>query len=351
MELIAYPYLYYPALVYGFFVSISLRKYWHRLSNGALIIVYLPIIVVYIIGMARSRGKDLNAYKNIFNGISESVYDPGYIAFNNFLNWLGLPFQFLTILFGIISIIAISKLAKSYSINFFPLFLIYLAHLFITTDFSQMRVGVAGSLAIIGFISTSRLRLLIYILSLSFHFSALSFILVSEYLKFLIKLRSIYLKSSGILLLIFIFILMGKNLYLFSFVDERINIYLMNKKYGSEVTDYYQPVFHFLTLIPFIFFGKYIKTDEKLYVLVLLQIMGIVSFYSFSNNAIFAFRLSNLITHLYPVFILYLFVLMAGQINYIKRRAYLFFTILIFILLLILGVRPGSYITLQSIYI
>ena len=61
-----YEFLYYPALIYGLFSSILLRKYWNRFSNNALIFITSPVIIVYMIGMARSKGVDINVYKIFF---------------------------------------------------------------------------------------------------------------------------------------------------------------------------------------------------------------------------------------------------------------------------------------------
>jgi hypothetical protein len=352
MEYIQYKFLYYPVIVYALFVSILVKPYWNRLSNASIIVVVFPIIAVYILGMSRSKGIDLGVYKNNFYGIIENIYDPGYVAFTNILNGLGMPFHVLTIVFGVLSIVGVFKLSKYYSINFFLLFFIYFAHLFVVTDFSQLRIGAASSLAVIAFVSTSRFRFLIYILSASMHISVLFFIIVVEYTKFLIKIRSNLIRITGVLLLILLFFLVGKYLYLFSSLDERINIYInTGNKYGSAVTNYYQPLFHFLILTPFLLFRKYIKKDDKLYVLALIQILGISTFFAFSHYGVIAFRLTSSILYLYPVLIFYSFNLIADRFNYVKRRNSLFFTVLMVALVLLLILRPGSYRVVNTIWL
>jgi hypothetical protein len=352
MEFIPYKYLYYAIIPYAFFFVIFLEKYKNRLSKGLIATIIFPVIIVYILGMARSRGTDLGVYINNFysahhDGMLDGIQDLGYVMFSDILYWLGMPFQSLTVIFGIVTIISIFRMSKFYSIDFLPLFFIYLIHLIVVTDFAQLRIGMAMSLAIIAFISTSRYRFIVYIISFSAHFSVLFFILISEYVKFVSNIRSNLVRIICIFLLISLLFLTGKYLYLLTFVDPRVGVYLSYPKYGSPVSHYYQPLFHFLILIPFLLFR--VNKNRKIFVLLTLEIIGIATFFAFSNYAIFAFRLSNTLLFFYPVLIFYLFNLMATRFCFLKKNRHLFFTILISTFMVILLLRPGSYKILNTI--
>ena len=356
MELLPYKYFYYPAIVYGLLVTIALRPYWSKFSAGLSLVIIFPILFIYILGMFRSKGVDHGTYRRNYDGIIDNMADPGYVMITDFLSAIHIPFQLAIVLFGVVSVISIIKLSKFFNIHFFPLFFLYFAHLFVGSDFSQLRIGLAMSVAAIAFVSNYKYRYVLYLLSGSIHLTILSFIFIAEYANLLVRIRSNIIKSLGIIVCILMLFLVGKYLYLFSFIDDRIDIYIKgfysnHEGYGAPVHSYIQPLFHTAILIPFLLFRKYLNQDPKLEALVLIQIFGIANFFAFSDNGIFAYRLTSVILSLYPVLILYTYNIIANQVDFVKRLDAYFFLGLIVCLLPLLIFRPGGYRVINSMLI
>ena len=356
MELIPYKYFYYPAILYGFIVVICLQSYWNRMSFSLRLVIYLSLISVYILGMSRSKGVDHGTYRANFDGLVKNIYDPGYVMITDFLNFLNIPFELALVLFGLISVISIFKISRYFNVYFFPLFFIYFAHLFVGTDFSQLRTGLAVSIATFAFVSNAKFRYPLYFLAGSIHLTVLSFILIAEYARFIVTIRSSLIRSIGIIICVIGLFLVGKYLYLFSFLNERIDIYVKGfystyEGSGAPVHSYIQPLFHTAILVPFLLFRRFLEKDSKLDMLILIQLFGISTFFAFSDNGIFAYRLTSTILCLYPVLILYSYNMIANQVNLVKRRKTLLFSALIIALLPILVFRPGAFRVINSMLI
>jgi hypothetical protein len=306
--------------------------------------------------MSRSKGIDHGTYRRNYNGLIENIPDPGYMLITDFLNSFFVPFQAVVVLFGLVSIISIVKLSKYFNVHFFPLFFIYFAHLFVGTDFSQLRIGLAMSIAAIAFVSNYKYRYVLYIFAGLTHLSILSFICIAEYAKFLVKIRSNSIRAVGILVAIIMLFLVGKYLYLFSFLDDRIETYVKGfystyEGYGAPVHSYIQPLFHFAILAPFLVFRRRLRKDKMLDTLVLIQVFGIATFFAFSDNGIFAFRLTSAILSLYPVLILILYNNIVAQVDFLKRNDALLYLGLIIFLVSVFIFRPGAYRIINTILI
>jgi len=355
MELMQYSLLYYPAAIYGLIISVIIRAYSKQISYGVKILFTAPILVVYMLGMTRTKGIDIGIYLRNFNGELNTIYDKGYVLLSDLFNLLNLPFKSLLFLFGVLSVYTIYKLSKRYSLDFMPLFVIYFVHFIVGTDFSQFRVGAASSIAAIAFINKSFLRWVLYALAISVHLSAIFFVLISEYSKFLLSLKNSKLRISMFFASFILLILIGNNLGLFALIDERVSIYIETfseyEGYGAPVSNYYQPFFFSLVFLPFIVLYKYVSHSRDIKVLALIHLYGIGTFFAFSDYSIFAHRLTSLTVFLYPVFLLHTLNL-ASKTNYHLKKFFNLYFIFIFLgFFTILIYRPAAIRVIDTIYI
>jgi hypothetical protein len=272
-------------------------------------LIVLFIIAIYLFGMAREDGVDYITYSFAYYEDSSVIPDPGFRLLMYLSNSVGLPFQGFVFSIGIVNLLILRRLARYYDLSFVALFSLYLAHLAIVRDFSQFRVGLAISIIYLSitFPKVSS-RFPLYFLAYSIHSTSILFSASFEYCKLIVseKRRLRKLLYLSILLLFLVLALSENYLSYLYFIDDRVEIYASwdQENYGQEVTNFSILIFHILVLA-IAFLKKVWRLNSEAEIVFYLQILGIITFLTFSQYAIFAYRLSSATLSLYPVMILY----------------------------------------------
>jgi hypothetical protein len=325
--------LFIPAFISG----AAYRKYIELRS-----FVFLLLLILYFAGMSRSAGVDMANYIYAFEFEPELIPDIGFQFIIAFYKSLGFPFIMLMLSIGAINLSAILRLARYYNLSVGLLIIFWILHIVVVRDFSQLRVSLAISLAIIGITSKSSMsKWVLYVMSISVHSSLLVFLLAYESCKAVSLVQSIRKQWLLISIKSMVVVYVSVMLPQLGFIDDRIEIYLSwnEEGYGAEVTSFGSLILHALIVLFSVFFYSRWSNDHRLRTIFYMEILGIVTFISFSNYAIFAFRLSSLVFSLYPVLIL-------SIIKSVEMRHNKYSTLLSLMLLwfftLILILRPGS---------
>ena len=298
--------------IYYFFaiaLILSLPILYHESRNELLSIykayISFLIILIYIYGMLRTDGVDIENYLESYeNSDSISIFDKGYMLLSRLFGFFGFPFTSVLFFSGCISIFAVHRLSKFYNLSFVLLISIFFLHTFIVRDFSQFRVGLAIAIAFIALTTGSRLKWLLYVVAVSMHITAIVFIIAYEASLWAVNLKR---QSNRILFLgacFFVILAVGLNMSYLSFLDPRIDLYLNWKRegYGLPVNSYKTVLFHTSILLICFFSRKH--WTPRMRGLVYLQCFGLAVFFAFSNISVFAHRLSNVTLSLYPVLLL-----------------------------------------------
>ena len=292
MTMFAYFYINIIIFLKGGIILSTLKRFKDALSP----LLGFVACLLYLKGMSRNGGPDIENYRAIYEGIGKiTLLDPGF----NFLNFvgrsLGLPFEVYLFLIGVINLYLIKKISVYFNVNFGVVVTVMIFHLMVVRDFAQLRVGLAINMVLFSYTLKSNLRYILYLFSGSIHFTALALIGLLESFKFFQYNSKIYK-----LLPFFGIILLGMNFYLLTFIDPRIEIYLNwdVENYGQSVNNYNQ-LFFISYLIAISTFNY--KKNNNLFIFSFL--FSFVVFVSFSTAAIFSYRLANVCLSLYPYFI------------------------------------------------
>lgn len=320
------------------FIQIRNYKDWKEFRTFVLFCLTL----MYAAGMSRTAGVDIGVYFYAFEHDYKIIPDIGFQIIIIVFNYLGLPFLVMMLAIGAVNYFAVYRLARYYGVSFGLLYIIWFLHSVIVRDFSQLRISLAVSIAMLGIISApKKIKLGFYIVSVSVHISAIVFILVYEACKIVSTVRSVRRQMILILIISVIIISIGSMLPHFDFLDERITVYLNweEEGYGNPVGSLTLLYFHALVVMLSICFYPVWSGDQRLRALFYMEILGIVSFIALSDYSIFAFRLSHLIFTLYPILIISI-ITGVGQ----KRSRYTGMTsiLLLWFFSFILVIRPGS---------
>ena len=326
-----YAFFYIPfKYILSIFLFASVSK---RIRDNLSPIVSIYVSMLYLLGMYRSGGVDVDNYRRAYNNLEiVDIFDPGYQFIMSLSRSVGLPFEVFLLGIGIINLILLRHICSKMSINFGLVLSIFALHLFIVRDFSQLRVGLAVNLVIAAYLMTKRYRYIVYICGISIHFTALA--MVGVFIGYALH------KRGNCILKILPFlgiILIGLNLTYLSFLDPRVDLYVnwLREGYGKPVTEYQQLIFAVVLL----FMALYEK-NFRMNVFVYSFLFSLVVFISFSNFAIFSFRLTNICLSLYPFF---LAKLLKGQTSIIAKCSF------ILVVVLALSLRQDSIKTLKSI--
>ena len=195
---------------------------------NSIIFVYLALLYLYT--SLRIEGVDHYAYSRMFVG-NEHSHDFGF-KFLSFIFYKSqLTYASLLLFIYIINLFSIKKLSEYYNINFFICFLIMLCHVILVRDFSQVRIGFAISIFVFSLGQKNiLLRLMIYFLAFSMHFTVIYLIIFYNFCNYLTnfkKYKKFYLVIVGVLLFLIV-----QNLEIFVFIDDRMVIYLNWDKHG-----------------------------------------------------------------------------------------------------------------------
>jgi hypothetical protein len=333
---------YFAAMLAIFFIPAFTPSRTYKDSIGLRTLVLLLLIFVYTTGMSRTAGVDMENYIYAFEYDHEFIPDIGFQVIIKFFKLLDLPFFWIMLTIGAVNFFAVFRLARHYSVSVGLLVLLWFLHIAVVRDFAQLRTSLAISIAIFGITSTSKKsKLGFYIASVSVHMTAAVFVLAYEACKMVSTMRSIRHQWILVSIISVIVICIGLMLPQLGFLDERVELYLSwNKEgYGDKVSSFGSLVLHALIVVLSISYYRVWSGDQRLRALFYMELLGIISFISLSDYAIFAFRLSNLIFSLYSVLLLSI----VKGIG-LKRNRYvgLMSILLLWFFSLVLILRPGS---------
>ena len=210
-------------------------------------------------------------------------------------------------------------------------------------DFAQLRVGLAIYFAFLGLTSKKFVKPFLYLLAISTHLTSIIFIFGYEGCTWVSRFRSLRKRLFVLITGAISIIIVGKMIRHLSFLDWRIETYLNWDKegFGAKVNSMGIVYLHIFLIAITLFFRRSSINSFFVRVLLYIEVLTIVTFISFSDYAIFAFRLSNVLSSLYPVLIL--LILKDLKIHFGERSIS---TVTSFIILIILCTfllfRPGS---------
>jgi hypothetical protein len=312
------------------------------------------VSLVYLLGMMRSDGIDLDIYRASYEDSYEnSIPDLGFRLLIHLLNAMHLPFEVLMLIIGATSILAIKRLCKSFHLSFVLLLLLWFLHFAVVRDFAQTRIGFAIALAMIALTSSSyAARLTLYALAISMHLTSAVFVLAYEACLYIARQERICRRITGMVVLIALIFLTGNFINVLGILDERINLYLNwdREGYGLPVAGYGTLLLHSVIVFFAIIYRKHWSDDVRLRAIFYLEILGISVFIAFFDFAIFAFRLSNVLVSLYPVLIVHCLMTLYATNNKISLAQPVAVVQAYFIVFFLLF-RPGSYEILTAISI
>ena len=265
-----------------------------RVILSPLLVIYVSLI--YLLGMYRSEGVDINAYRRAYESAQASeIIDPGYNIIMLLSQNLGLSFEVFLLSIGMLNLLLIRFCCLRLDVNFGIVIAILALHLFIVRDFSQLRVGLAVNLVLAGWLSQGIIRYVFYVFGVSIQFTSLMLVgLITSY-EFQ-KRKKLLIRT-----LPFLFIIMiGYGLSYLKFIDPRIEIYLNwdEEAYGRATSSFTILIYSSLLL----FLSLY-RSNFKIDIYVFSFLFSGIVFLSFLDVAIFSHRLTNICLSLYPFFV------------------------------------------------
>lgn len=267
-----------------------------------LIAVFL--IPLYLFGMSRSSGVDIDNYRRLYE-TNDNFVDVGFNLIMLPFQITGTPFEIFLFSIGIFNIVLVYKITKKLEVNFGVVFFILLLHLIVVRDFAQMRVGLAINIAMYAYFCRDKWKYLTFGLAISVHLTVVILVVILMAYKIFEKRRkSMFLVTITLL----IWPIISLNLIILAVIDPRIELYIswQRQGYGESVHSYIQPLF-----VIFLLFIYLLQNSKNLITLKLIKmdififslLHALVIFISFSQYAIFAYRLTNVAIALYPFFI------------------------------------------------
>lgn len=314
----------------------SVTNFYKKLFSNILIILVLPL---YLIGMYRTAGVDISGYKRLYEVSATDLFDPGFLILINFCKAIGLNFEGFLLFLGILTVGLYKRISKYFTVEFGILILILMLHIFIVRDYAQLRIGLAIATIIFSYTIDSKLKYLGYLFGFSIHFTSLVLISLFVYYDLILRNSSSVIKKIFPFLIIFLF---GYFINYLGALDPRIDLYLNWDKegYGAPVNDYKQPLFTVFIILFHLYFNKKSIVNFDLFTFSYLS--SLMIFFSFSDYAIFSYRLSNVAISLYPITIAKMYECSRPKINKVFG---------IFIFILLVSLRENSFQILNSIEI
>ncbi len=270
--------------------------------------VAIALSGVFLLATLRTTGPDLATYRYAYETNHTVIPDRGYQMMMEFGQLVGIPFNGFLFLMGLVSLLALKRLSGYFGVSYGLLLLFWLAHLAVGREITQLRVGFAIAIVSIAVtIRPSWLRVPVYVLGASVHLSVVALIGAYEASRLIARLSTNRLRVLGTIAVAGGIIGAGQLLSYLAFIDPRIAIYIEweQELYGAAVENYTTLALHGFVLILAVFGRSAWLHSEKLFTLFLLQLFGVVTFIAFSETAIFAYRLSNVVLSFYPILLLY----------------------------------------------
>jgi hypothetical protein len=314
-------------------------------------LIFLLGMSIYMVGMMRQDGIDYAGYLFAYYEDPLFIPDKGYQILMQLLRLSQLPFEMIMAAISIITIFSLRRASRHFGVNFSLLIIIYLLHFAVIRDFAQLRSGLAISLALIALTSSrTSVKWSLYLFAASIHMTSIVFILSFEICKWISEREKTRNQWVGYLVLIVTTIVIAKLLNFFVFIDPRVSLYLtwQEDDYGLPVKQY--AIIYFYLFICLLAFWTRNRWKDKLEIrmLVMLQILAVIAFFSLSEFAIFAYRISSAIGTLYPFLLLYTLKEFRLRINgynvSMLATGFIFFSVCVMFL-----TRPGSFEILKQI--
>lgn len=335
-------------LIFSPLLLLSARSGGAYLMRGSVI---LALTGVYLLGALRTAGGDYETYARAFRGEYDLIPDAGFRVLMEVFNSAGFPYQALMVAGALVTLYALKRMANAYGVPYAPLLLIYLCHLAIVRDLIQVRVGIAIAIIYLGITAQrASIRALVYLIAASLHLTSLALAVAYEYALWTSGIRRRGRRTLIQLIAICLILLLGMQIDNLAFVDDRIALY------GAwESAGYRNPVgeFSFIYLhvailaLAFLTRNEW-KENRSIRCLVLLQVLGVVVFLSFSGFELFAFRLGNVVLSMYPVLVIALLVRLKATIGGFRISKFVGSSILLAAGVVLLT-RPGSFVILNSV--
>lgn len=309
-------------------------KLYKKAFSGLISILIIPL---YLLGMYRTSGVDIDNYKRFYNSDSNDIFDPGFSFLVNLANSISLSFEVFLLFLGFINIFLYKRISKHFSVHFGILLIILILHIFIVRDFAQFRVGLAIATVIYGYTKPGIIKYLFYIIGLSFHITSIVLVLTFVYFDFFLKNNPSHVK---LIIPFSIIILSGVFIGYLAAIDPRIDLYLNwdREGYGAPATDFKQPLFIIFIICIHLYFQR--KTIYEIDLFTFCYFSALLIFISFSDYAIFSYRLSNVAISLYPITI-------ASIMN--SSRPTLNKAFVIFVFIILISLRENSFEIINSI--
>ena len=115
-----------------------------RFRSSMNLLSVLFLCPVYLIGMVRIDGVDLDNYRLAYGKISGwGIYDVGFNFLTTLFHKLSIPIEGFLFFLGAYTLIVYWRICKFYRVEFGLVLFILLLHLLIVRDFAQIRVGIA----------------------------------------------------------------------------------------------------------------------------------------------------------------------------------------------------------------
>jgi hypothetical protein len=287
------------AILWQFFSRSTLDE-----RNRAVLLI-VPLFAAYMVGMYRMAGEDYDNYAGAYYGSAAypDIPDQGYVAITALTKSLGLSFNAFLVLSGFFTLTVLWKVAKKYDADPTTVVVIYLCHLAVGRDLSQIRIGLAVSIYLLGHLQAAQWRRwLLFVVAASFHITVLVLVAVWACADSAMRLSPrkrpwiAYLPMAG-------FAVLGSGiLQLASLVDPRVDIYLAwnEDSFGAPLGSY-AALTRSITVIAVYVLAMRRFRDLPLQRFMLMEFAGAAVLLAFSDYAIFASRLSNVAISMYPI--------------------------------------------------
>lgn len=339
----------------GIFLFQSTRRNYNFTYLLSRTILY-PIIFFTTSLVFRTGGLDVENYFDIYNDPSIMGWDYGFALLTNIIkNIFHLDFSYYLLVLFFIEILFIIKISKKIGVDYLIVLSVYMLHLAIVRDLSQLRIGLAISIILYGlFCSKGFYKILFVLFAGSIHITSI-IIIPFFIINYLVEKKECkYLKFATLFFILSPF-LMSSLILNFESLNERVAIYInwQADGYGNKVESFSPIIFQALLFFIAVLNFKIVPSNfNRLAVFSFAYSSSI--FLAFSDYQIFSSRLSNVAISLYPYTI-------AISLSYIRRYSnidigklknsyykFLLRTLIVFTLILIIF-RPGNDLIIDAI--
>ncbi len=303
----------------------------------------LFFLLVYLLGMYREFGVDYITYAEAYYHDRSLIPDLGYSLLTTFSNEVGMSLSAFFLLQGGVTLIAISRFSRKLNADIAVVLFVYFLHLAVVRDFSQSRVGLAVAIYLLSLTVHLRLfRFMLTLFAVTVHLTIVPLIFLWPISKWIAKRK----KSLFIAIIVGVLIVLMSQTVLnaLSFIDPRVALYQQWNAdlYGAPVSSYgevWKSIF--VVAIGLIASGKSRRTVVLPFII--MQIFSISVFFGMKEFAIFAHRLSNVVSSFYP-FLIGILSKQVIECRSIRKGTYrqLSLTLMFSLFFLVLVFRPGS---------